>query len=80
MPRGGLYVRTRQAGDKLVTRAGHQKVKKILIDQKLSPEARAKQLLVTDRAQNVYWILDLKKSDLSRGQTNAKIQYIVVLF
>ncbi|MCQ2557144.1 MAG: tRNA lysidine(34) synthetase TilS [Ligilactobacillus sp.] len=80
LPRGGLYVRTRQAGDKLVTRAGHQKVKKILIDQKLSPEARAKQLLVTDRAQNVYWILDLKKSDLSRGQTNAKIQYIVVLF
>ncbi|WP_051527986.1 tRNA lysidine(34) synthetase TilS [Ligilactobacillus equi] len=73
-----MYVR--QAGDKLVTRAGHQKVKKILIDQKLSPEARAKQLLVTDRAQNVYWILDLKKSDLSRGQTNAKIQYIVVLF
>ena len=49
-----------------------------MIDNKVPLAQRKTSWLVADQAQNVYWVLGLKKSDLSRGAVNAKIQYIVV--
>ena len=78
LPAKGLFLRHRQSGDRLLTTSGRQKVKKIMIDNKLTIKQRADSWLLTDDSTNVYWILGLKKSDLSRAVVNAKIQYIVV--
>lgn len=78
LPAGGLVLRHRLSGDKLLTKHGRQKVKKIMIDNKVPLAQRKTSWLVADQGQNVYWVLGLKKSDLSRGAVNAKIQYIVV--
>lgn len=73
-----LVVRHRHLADKLLTKDGRQKVKKILIDQKIPQAKRDKLWLVADQQENIYWIIGIKKSNLARGQKNAKIQYMIV--
>lgn len=78
LPDCDLYVRKRQPGDRLITKAGLQKVKKILIDKKVPKSQRANQLIVGTLDSKVYWLLGIKKSDLSRGVLHVKIQYMIL--
>lgn len=78
LPQTKLLIRHRMAGDRLLTSIGKQKVKKVLIDAKIPTEQRNEYWVVADALQNIYWIINLKKSNLSHASVNAKIQYIVV--
>lgn len=70
-----LQIRHRQPGDRLKIRAGHQKVKRILSDQKI-PQQQRDQLWVIATQQNlVLWLLGLKKSQLFKPQQTDKIHY-----
>lgn len=73
-----LLLRHRQPGDRLLTAAGQQKVKKILIDHKVPNVQRAKIWLVCKASNEVLWVIGHKKSDLSRPSVNDKIHYIVI--
>ncbi len=74
----GLLLRHRRCGDVLKTRGGTQKIKKILIDKKIALDERKKLWLVVNGENQALWVVGVKKSDLSRGCVNAKIQYIAV--
>lgn len=76
-PEKSLYIRHRKQGDKLVTSQGRQKVKKIMIDKKVPLDQRDKIWLVSDDEGTVYWVVGLKKSDLSHHLVNAKIHYVI---
>lgn len=73
-----LWVRHRQPGDKLLTTSGSQKVKKILIDHKVTSSQRAQVWLVGQKSNEVLWVVGQKKSDLSRPNGHDKIHYIVI--
>ena len=73
-----LGVRHRQPGDKLLTASGSQKVKKILIDQKVPNSQRDRVWVVCQKSNEVIWVVGHKKSDLSRPSVHDKIHYIVV--
>lgn len=73
-----LFVRHRLAGDRLLMKNGRQKIKKIFIDHKLTNEQRQDAWLVSDEQQKVYWVIGLKKSDLSQTPRDAKMQYVIV--
>ena len=73
-----LDVRHRQNGDKLLTLAGPQKVKKILIDQKIPSNKREQVWVVSNGSHELLWVVGHKKSDLSRQDVNDKIHYIVI--
>ncbi|GBG94312.1 tRNA(Ile)-lysidine synthetase [Ligilactobacillus salitolerans] len=73
-----LTVRHRLPGDKLLTAAGKQKVKKILIDQKVPFWQRDHTWVVSLQAGEILWVVGAKKSDLSRQSVNDKIHYIVI--
>ena len=74
-----LYLRKRHPGDRLLTSVGHQKVKKILIDQKIPTAKRDELWCLTTENDEIFWVIGVKKTDLSPRAVNAKIQYIVVL-
>lgn len=76
-PEKPLYIRHRKQGDKLVTSQGRQKVKKIMIDKKVPLYQRDKIWVVSDDEGTVYWVIGLKKSDLSHHLVNAKIHYVI---
>ena len=71
-------IRHRQPGDSLKMSFGNQKIKKIFIDKKVPSEQRNKSWLITKNKNEVYWILETKKTDLSLAPQNAKIHYILV--
>ncbi|WP_161808010.1 tRNA lysidine(34) synthetase TilS [Ligilactobacillus ceti] len=71
-------IRHRQAGDRLMMKSGSQKIKKILIDQKIPQMERENIWLLTNQQQQVYWVLGIKKSDLSQPLVNAKMHYIII--
>ncbi len=73
-----LVVRHRREGDKLLTTAGKQKVKKIMIDNKLPIIQRTRTWVVSKGGNDVVWVIGQKKSDLSRQNVNDKIHYIVI--
>lgn len=73
-----LLLRHRRCGDVLKTKNGSQKIKKILIDKKIALDERKKLWLVVNGENQAIWVIGVKKSDLSRGCVNAKIQYIAV--
>ena len=73
-----LMLRHRRCGDVLKTKNGSQKIKKILIDKKIALDERKKLWLVVNGENQAIWVIGVKKSDLSRGCVNAKIQYIAV--
>lgn len=71
-------IRHRQPGDSLKMSFGNQKIKKVFIDKKIPSEQRNKSWLITKNKNEVYWILETKKTDLSLAPQNAKIHYILV--
>lgn len=73
-----FWLRHRQNGDMMRFAAYHQKVKKILIDQKIATERRKQLWLLVNDQGEVVWIIGVKKSDLSQASLNDKMQYIVV--
>ncbi|WP_057743650.1 tRNA lysidine(34) synthetase TilS [Liquorilactobacillus capillatus] len=73
-----LKVRHRRPGDTIETKVGHQKIKKIMIDAKLTAEKRKQTWLVTSCTDQVIWVVGLKKSDLSECRSDDKIQYMVI--
>lgn len=73
-----LMVRHREVGDKIHTEVGTQKVKKILIDKKVSKEVRNKIWIVTTKENHILWIPGIRKSDLSERLVNDKMQYMII--
>lgn len=73
-----LKVRHRCQGDVLKTKVGHQKIKKIMIDMKMTNEERKRAWLVLTNTGKVMWLAGIKKSDLSERQSNDKIQYMII--
>jgi len=72
-----LYVRNRQNGDKIAVKnlQGHQKVKDIFIDKKISKEKRMKWPIVVDSNNTILWIPGLKKSKFDK-EINEKYDII----
>lgn len=74
-----LKVRDWQADDLLRLRNGdHQKVRRILIDQKVPQSLRNQQLVVVDQAGQVLWVVNQKTAWLDRDQLcdqNYQISY-----
>ncbi len=62
-----LKIRRWEADDTLILKNGHhQKVRRILIDNKVPTEKRQSQLVVVDQFDNVIWVVDQKMSWLTR--------------
>lgn len=76
---GPLTVRSRQPGDRLITRAGRQQVKRLLQAARVPSDQRASWPVVVTAAGKVIAVLGIKYSDLSLTGGDARIgQYIVV--
>ncbi|MFT8950041.1 MAG: tRNA lysidine(34) synthetase TilS [Liquorilactobacillus hordei] len=73
-----LIVRHRNQGDRIHTKVGTQKLKKILINDKVPQEAREKVWVITTREDLILWMPNVRKSDLSESQVNDKMQYMVI--
>lgn len=74
-----LTIRHRQPGDRLPLKKGQQKVKKILIDQKVPVAQRAAVWLVTTAQQQLLWVIGYKKAQLSNVTQTDKIQYRLIV-
>lgn len=75
-----LHVRTRRNGDKIEVKNlnGTKKVKDILIDEKISPKAREKIIILTDNEDNILWIPGIKKSRFDKSKKyDIIIKYIL---
>lgn len=74
-----LTVRSRQPGDRLITRAGHQRVKRVLQAARIPKGQRTNWPVVVTTSGEVIAVLGVKYSDLSLTGGDARIgQYIVV--
>ena len=73
-----LIVRHRNQGDRIHTKVGTQKLKKILINDKVPQEAREKVWVITTREDLILWVPNVRKSDLSESQVNDKMQYMII--
>ena len=51
-----LWLRHREDGDVLSYAYGHKKLKKLLIDKKISFEERNRLWILTDNQQNILWV------------------------
>jgi bifunctional protein TilS/HprT len=51
-----LFARRREDGDILSYPYGHKKLKKLLIDEKVSKEKREQLLIITDSEDNILWV------------------------
>lgn len=56
-----MLLRTKQPGDRLSLKAGHQKVKDFFINKKVPKVKRETVLLLVDQNQNILWIQDYYK-------------------
>lgn len=74
-----LKIRHRQPGDRLSLRNGHQKINRILIDQKIPQQQRDRLWLITTQQNTVLWLLDVKKSQLFNPQQTDKIHYRLII-
>ncbi|MFC6171411.1 tRNA lysidine(34) synthetase TilS [Loigolactobacillus jiayinensis] len=74
-----LVLRHRQPGDRLVLRHGHQKIKRILSDQKIPQQQRERLWLITTQQNTVLWLLGVKKSQLFNPQQTDKIHYRLMI-
>ncbi|MCP9329718.1 tRNA lysidine(34) synthetase TilS [Liquorilactobacillus satsumensis] len=73
-----LTVRHRLPGDKLPTRVGKQKIKKIFIEKKIPLQERNKKWIVAASSGLPLWIVGVRQSDLSEQKVNDKMQYMVI--
>lgn len=75
-----LKIRHRRPGDKLATKIGHQKVKKILIDQKVNSLARKQVWIVCDQSDQPLWLIGYKKSDILQTDTVriSNSEYVII--
>ncbi|MFT9452279.1 tRNA lysidine(34) synthetase TilS [Liquorilactobacillus ghanensis] len=73
-----LQIRHRQKGDRLVTAVGKQKVKKILIDLKLSKVQRSKLWIVADKKNRPIWLVGVKRGYLSEAAVNGRMLYMII--
>lgn len=74
-----LYVRNREAGDKMVVKNmdSAKKIKDIFINSKLSKEEREKQPIVVDGKGEIVWIPGLKKSKFDKAKNE---KYDIILW
>lgn len=74
-----LFVRARQAGDRIQLRGGGKSLKKLLIDEKIPRERRNSLPVVTD-GEHVLWVPGVRRSVLcSVGQASGKILYLRIM-
>ncbi|MFT9190899.1 MAG: tRNA lysidine(34) synthetase TilS, partial [Liquorilactobacillus sp.] len=73
-----LTIRHRNQGDRIHTKVGTQKLKKILIDDKIPQDIRAKIWIVVTTENLVLWVPSVKRSDLSESPVNDKMQYMII--
>lgn len=59
-----LYVRTPKPGDRIQTKVGHKKVNRIFINHKIPKLERAKWPIITDKNDQILWVVGLEKSNL----------------
>ncbi|MFK5705848.1 tRNA lysidine(34) synthetase TilS [Ligilactobacillus sp. LYQ139] len=79
VPAGPLTIRSRQPGDRLITRTGHQRVKRVLQAAHVPGNQRVDWPVVVMATGEVIAVLGIKYSDLSLTGGDARIgQYIVV--
>ncbi|KRK40924.1 tRNA(Ile)-lysidine synthase [Loigolactobacillus bifermentans DSM 20003] len=74
-----LIIRHRQPGDRLALKHGQQKVKKILIDQKVPATQRAAVWLATTAQHQLLWVIGYKKAQLFNPAQPDKILYRLVV-
>ena len=73
-----LKIRHRRAGDTLETKIGHQKVKKIMIDQKMTDQQRAQAWIVTDANDRALWLVGSKKGNFLTVQPDEQTKYMII--
>ncbi|MFT8825266.1 MAG: tRNA lysidine(34) synthetase TilS [Liquorilactobacillus mali] len=73
-----LTIRHRNQGDRIHTKVGTQKLKKILIDDKIPQDIREKIWVITTEENLVLWVPNVRKSDLSESPGNDKMQYMII--
>ncbi|MGM8213028.1 tRNA lysidine(34) synthetase TilS [Virgibacillus sp. W0430] len=75
-----LIVRTRKAGDRLRLRGlnGSKKLKDLFIDRKIPRKERDRQMLVTDAADEILWVVGLQKADPNAKVENSPYIEVVV--
>lgn len=73
-----LYIRSRKPGDKMEIKnlGGSQKVKKIMIDEKVSPSERNTWPLIVDSHDMIVWLPGLKKSKFDNDKNE---KYDIIL-
>jgi tRNA(Ile)-lysidine synthase len=73
-----LKIRHRRAGDSLETKIGHQKIKKIMIDQKMTDQQRKQAWIITDANDQALWLVGSKKSCLLTAQPDEQTNYMII--
>lgn len=69
-----LTIRPWQAGDRLrLKNGGHQKIHRLLIDQKVPLDQRAKQMVIVDQFNQVLWLVGRKTAWLPKQTTAERI-------
>lgn len=71
-----LIIRPRQVGDRIAIKQGHQKVKQILIDDKVPAARRGQVMLITTQLNQILWILNHKQAWLDSTVANYELIYI----
>lgn len=59
-----LYVRNKKIGDKITMSYGQKKLKDLFINKKISKENREKALLITNKSDDILWVIGLAKSKI----------------
>ena len=72
-----LIIRNRRHGDKLIIGDGHKKLKDFLIDKKVPKEERDSLLVVTDRDDEIIWVIGYYKRKLEDENELTKLIFEV---
>lgn len=79
---GPLIVRKSQPGDRMIFNQSGQtkKVSRYFIDEKISHSAREKSWIISDKKNNIIWLLPFRETYLSIRNETDKIQYKLVYY
>lgn len=70
-----LILRTKNSGDSIKTEIGTKKINRVFIDKKISEYKRKSWPILTDRNNNVLWVIGIQKANI---KLNCKSQYVLI--
>jgi tRNA(Ile)-lysidine synthetase-like protein len=69
-----IFVRTPKNGDRISTKIGHKKLSRIFINHKIPRLEREQWPIITDKFDNILWVVGLEKSNtIDNYDTNCYI-------